>query len=171
VSTEHDEALGHWRGGRTLEAGKLIFESLPRDGRPKWAADILRAVVKRTGLTSPPIERILRIAADPDQWKEGHEVFDEARDQTLQLEAMAVRSPREDLMLRQILLAELVAKVLYNATDPPDEFDEDSGWWIASCLWDVIEAVGDDDFAASMWVRLSSGGDRSGVGTSSDTKE
>jgi len=47
-----------------------------------------------------------------------------------------------------------VAKVTYNATNPTDEFDEDSGWWIARCLKDVLELLGDDEFSRSMWTTL-----------------
>jgi hypothetical protein len=35
------------------------------------------------------------------------------------------------LLMEHLVLAELVAKVTYNETNPDDEFDEDSGWWVA----------------------------------------
>jgi hypothetical protein len=38
----------------------------------------------------------------------------------------------QETLASLLLLAEMVAKVTYNATDPPDEFDENSGWWIAA---------------------------------------
>ena len=34
-----------------------------------------------------------------------------------------------------LALAESVAKVTYNATNPPDKFDEDSGWYLGVWLW------------------------------------
>jgi hypothetical protein len=49
-------------------------------------------------------------------------------------------------------LAENVAKVLYNATDPRDEFDEDSGWWIVSCLKDILDVLKDDEFSKVAWL-------------------
>jgi len=61
-------------------------------------------------------------------------------------------------MLRQVALAELVAKVTYNATSPDDDFDEDSGWWIGRLLKDVLEAAGDADFATTAWSLLAEGG-------------
>jgi hypothetical protein len=51
-------------------------------------------------------------------------------------------------------LAELVAKVTYNATDPPDRFDEDSGWWIAACLRDLVDRLGDEEFSEAAWSAL-----------------
>ena len=52
------------------------------------------------------------------------------------------------------VVAELVAKVTYNETDPDDEFDEDSGWWIAPCVKTVLEEIGDAGFERSMWLML-----------------
>ncbi len=46
------EARRLWEKGNTLEAGKLIFESLPAGTRPQWAARVLRLVVEWTGIAS-----------------------------------------------------------------------------------------------------------------------
>ena len=51
-------------------------------------------------------------------------------------------------------LAELVAKVTYNATNPEDEFDEDSGWWIAVHMRWFIEHWGDALFTDAAWNAL-----------------
>ena len=51
-------------------------------------------------------------------------------------------------------LAELVAKVTYNAVDPPDEFDEDSGWWIAASLRGFVDLWMDDEFSKVAWSAL-----------------
>jgi hypothetical protein len=149
------QASEYWRDGRTLEAGRLIFENLSPDVRPKWAANILASVVKRTGVKSSPIEHILQIANHPSEWNKGHDAFSSARRLTLELDRLGERRSAEQTLLRRLLfLAELVAKVTYNATNPTDEFDEDSGWWIARCLKDVLELLGDDEFSRSMWTTL-----------------
>jgi len=70
---------------------------------------------------------------------------------TLKLEKAHFRSRSEKLLLPHLLLAELVAKVTYNATNPDDEFDEDSGWWIAVCLKDILDSVSDSAFSEKMW--------------------
>lgn len=61
-------------------------------------------------------------------------------------------------MVRSLLpLGELVAKVTYNATNPMDEFDEDSGWWIAPCLQDILSRLNDDAFSNEAWAAFFSG--------------
>ena len=43
-------------------------------------------------------------------------------------------------------------KVTYNATNPNDEFDEDSGWWIVACLRGFVDARWkDEEFATAAW--------------------
>jgi hypothetical protein len=61
---------------------------------------------------------------------------------------------QQALLLRNLLLAELVAKVTYNSTNPPDEFDEDSGWWVAPCLKDILDFVDDEQFSTAAWAVL-----------------
>jgi hypothetical protein len=57
-------------------------------------------------------------------------------------------------LLSLLALTELVAKVTYNATDPTDEFDEDSGSWIAVCLKELLDSLKDDALSKSMWSAL-----------------
>lgn len=151
-------AASSWSEDNAADAGRLLFESLPTRMQPAWAREILAAVVRRTGLSSPAIDFVERVASDPAAWPKGHDAFDAARDETLSFQHLRetrTLSPREDLMERQLLLAELVAKVTYNATDTDAPFDRDSGWWVATCLRDVLDEIGDDAFARDMWVLLS----------------
>lgn len=149
------QARSHWVNGQSLEAGKLIFAMVPIDFRPHWAARILRLVLERTGFKSQPIERIISIVDCPNDWNKAHDAFSALRKATMDLEQLRVLSPRHVLQLKQLLLAELVAKVTYNSTNPLDEFDEDSGWWIALCLKDILDTVNDEEFSATMWSTLS----------------
>jgi hypothetical protein len=48
-------------------------------------------------------------------------------------------------------LAELVAKVSYNATDPLDEFDEDSGAWIVAVAKGFATVSKDRAFDQELW--------------------
>lgn len=148
------QALALWQAGETVEAGRVIFERVPEDARPAWAAGILRAIIARTGISSAAIEGVLQVVAGP--WSQAHQAFDAARDESFKLEKVSGALPTERLPLRVVLLAELVAKVTYNATKPDDEFDEDSGWWIGSCLREVLEAAGDPDPAGAAWALLTS---------------
>ena len=147
-----NKACQYWREGQTLEAGRLIFEHLPREARPNWAANILRLVIERTEVNSPVIERIMHIASHPSEWKEAHGAFSLARGLTMKLNKLQSRSAKDTLLLQHIGLAELVAKVAYNATNPVDEFDEDSGWWITVSLKNILDLVGDEAFSRSMWL-------------------
>ncbi len=72
----------------------------------------------------------------------------------MKLDKLITRSPEQTLLLQQVGLAELVAKVIYNATNPPDEFDGDSGWWVAVCLKSILDLLNDDEFSRLMWLNL-----------------
>ena len=149
-----DSAFASWNDGEPIEAGRLIFESIKKQDQPAWAANVLQRVVDRTGIKSIVIENILRCAKSPQDWNGGHKAFSLAREATLKLEESGNLSVEQELLLCTLLLAELVAKVTYNATDPVDEFDEDSGWWIAVCLKDILQLIGDDKFSEVMWAAL-----------------
>jgi len=146
-----ERAAAFWRGGQSLEAGRLIFENLPTEVRTKWASRILRLVLDRSGVRCSPIEQILQIADHATEWRNAHGVFSTLRKETLDLEKLQTRSEEKNLLLCHLYLAENVAKVIYNATDPPDEFDEDSGWWIVSCLKCVLDLLNDDAFSKAAW--------------------
>jgi hypothetical protein len=143
-----------WNNGQTLDAGKVIYECLPVEARPLWAARVLRLVVKRTGIISQPIEHAIGIANTPRDWGKANGAFLTLRVATLELENLQERSPKQELLLNNMLLAELVAKVTYNATSPSDEYDEDSGWWIAQCLKDILDLINDEKFSIVAWTTL-----------------
>jgi hypothetical protein len=155
------EARSLWNKGNALEAGKLIFENLTVGTRPQWAARVLRLVVDRTGVKSPPVELAISIANTPNDWGKAHDAFSTVRDATLELERLKQLSPPQTLLLMHLCLAELVAKVAYNETNPVDEFDEDSGWWVAPCLKDLLDSFDDEKFSEAAWSALSlDGGDQ-----------
>jgi hypothetical protein len=146
-----EQAAEFWRGGQSLAAGRLIFENLPTEVRPKWASRILRLVIERSGVRFSPIEQVLRIADHAKGWRNARGAFSALRKATLDLERLQTRSKEQNLLLCHLYLAENVAKVIYNATDPPDEFDEDSGWWVVSCLKSVLDLLNDDQFSKVAW--------------------
>jgi hypothetical protein len=153
-------AAEFWKEGQPLEAGKLIFENLPSQTRPKWAAKILRLVLGRSGVDQTPFWMVLHTADHQAMWGNGHRAFSMLRGEVLKLDGLRSRGKlaSEQVLLAEVLsLAELVAKVTYNATDPPDEFDEDSGWWIAACLRGFVENVWrDEEFSKAAWSALCS---------------
>lgn len=177
-------AAEYWQDGVPLEAGRLIFEQLPNELRPQWAAGILKLVLARSGVNpsnfegagpkwvarilrfvlatigfrSALFESVLLIANDPRQWKQGHRIFDELRASLLRLqlqeEMFGFLTKKQELISRLLSLAELVAKVTYNATKPPDPFDEDSGWRIATNLHNFVSTLDDKEFAEAAWSAL-----------------
>lgn len=154
------KAREHWNNGNGLEAGRLIFEQLSLQARPEWASRILKLVVERSGIRTPALDQVLFAAERQACWKRGHDLFAALRASTLQLDALRRErglSDEEELANSVLSLAELVAKVIYNASNPIDEFDEDSGWWIAASLRGFVDQVWHDErFAKAAWLALSS---------------
>lgn len=152
------QAAEHWAKSESLEAGKLIYENLPSKVRPRWAAGILKLILDRSGIQSSLFSQLQAAADHEDMWKSGHQLFSKLRHKTLRLDELR-RGPGltkdEELLASVVSLAELVAKVIYNATNPPDEFDEDSGWWIAACLRGFVDhGWSDEHFATVAWSAL-----------------
>ena len=78
--TSHlQQADESWAKGQALEAGKLIFENLPPESRPRWASGILRVVLNKSGLRSSLFDQVLAAADCQGKWKTGHCVFDNLR--------------------------------------------------------------------------------------------
>ena len=151
------QAAEYWATGKPLEAGKLVYEGLPPKDRPRWAGRILKTVLNRSGIALTPFNQVLSTSEQEELWKYGNEVFDALRTATLRLDELrSVGLSEDEKLLASILaLAELVAKVIYNATNPLDEFDEDSGWWIAVCLRGFVDhRWTDEDFALAAWSAL-----------------
>ena len=128
------EAKSLWDSGQILEAGRIVFEQVAITRRPIWAAKALRFAADLTGIQDWIVSECIRISECPGDWHLGKSLFDRIRDKVLDLERMKNRTRSQDLSLDVWLLAELVAKLAYNATDPADEFDDDTGWWVAVCL-------------------------------------
>ena len=149
-----ERALQYWQAGKPREAGRLLFENMPEENRPRWATRILELVVNKTGVKSAPVERILYIGKHPTEWHMAHEAFCSARRLGLKLREAKVRSTETIFLCYHLGLAEVVAKVIYNGTNPRDEFDRDAGWWIPECLKQILDSVNDEEFSKSMWSAL-----------------
>jgi hypothetical protein len=147
-----DDAYRRWSSGDTLKAGRLIYEQLPNDRRPLWAASILnlcRSLIQRVS----EIDAVHEIASNPSRWKEAHAAFWPIRDLTLKAE----RSNSTDPVYEGVLhVTENTAKVTYNASGEPIPFDEDAGWWLVSNLRYLIDKVNDAEFEKKAWSIVSS---------------
>lgn len=146
-----DHRLAHvrglWEAGRYLEAGRVVYEDLPRERRPVWAASMLAAVC-RYAPSTPEIDAVLEVARTPVRWHEGHDVFDAVRRRTLQMHG------RDRVYEAVLMLAENTAKVIYNATLPSAPFDADSGWWLVPNLMAVCALAQDPALTERAWTLI-----------------
>lgn len=151
------EAGNHWNSGDPLRAGRVLFEAIPANQRPEWAANTLQFAMKALDIEEAYLVRALNTARDTSRWKEGHKLLDSIRTQTLRLEskeAKAALDIRETRLLYLTHIAELVAKVSYNASDPVGPFDRDSGWYLAVLLSKLADLLEDDEFRQNSWAIL-----------------
>lgn len=152
---EAGTAFEYWNGGKSFDAGKLIFEALPNALRPRWASRILRLLLVKSGTQSPLFDPVMLTAEQPSRWSNGHRVFSKVRAEVLRLDELLrqdLQSKEQKLHHALLCFAELVMKVTYNATSPFDEFDEDSGWWIVACLRAFVDVQWkDEEFANAAW--------------------
>ena len=112
---------------------------------------MLKLVLERSRVHCAPIQDLARIADHASEWGTAHSAFSVLRESTLKLERWGTWTKRQKLRLCHLYLAENVAKVIYNAIDPPNEFDEDSGWWVVSCLKDILDLLNDNEFSQVAW--------------------
>jgi hypothetical protein len=140
-------ALDLWNAGRATEAGELLCTQIPDAVRPFWAARILDACRRHTKF--PLAVRVVSVIAKRRfLWRWGHVAFGEVRRLTLQWDEATTK---DEVYGGLLCLAENVAKVTYNATNPRDPFDEDAGAWVVSCLRFIANKVHDPEFEAKAW--------------------
>lgn len=119
-----------------IKIGQQIFEKLPNDIIPGWASLILSRFDHHIKEMPASIRELYPIVEDKDRWKEAHAQFTKIR--TFALE-------NEDYQPYNYLrLAELVAKVTYNASGQSAPFDSDSGHYIASLALKATEYFRDN---------------------------
>ena len=124
--------------------GRRLFERQPTP--VEWSLRVLEAIEHLSpGITE--VAAILESGRDRVRWVQGHAVFDAARRRYL-------REPRGTPTAAVLNFAELVAKVVYNATDPPGPFDEDSGWYIGPLAFLITKAADDPALTATVRTAL-----------------
>ncbi len=106
-----------------IKIGQQIFENLRNDIRPGWAGLVLSRFDHYIKDLPISISDLYPIIDDKNRWKEAHEQFAKIR-----VFGLSNKNYKPESYLR---LAELVAKVTYNASGQPAPFDSDSGHYIA----------------------------------------
>ncbi len=143
-----DDARKQWQAGEPLVAGQLLFEAVPTSNIAEWSLRILDLAMKWIPAPSP----VRRLAKIKGRWSlfspTPRQHFEAIRNLTMKLDALESRSQSEVCISNLCYLAENIAKVLANSRNRSDEpeFDEDSGWWIVSCLYACAKCVGSQQF-------------------------
>jgi hypothetical protein len=137
-----------WRN-KPLEAGIVIYAQIPRDVRPAWAAGILSICCSRFSTVPTPIQRVLTIARDPEQWHQMHDAFSAVRQITL-----AEGEPVDGALHSLLRVAENTAKVIYNASGSSAPFDESSGARLVRCAREFSDCLRNDEFTERLWGML-----------------
>ncbi|MDY3530303.1 hypothetical protein PG593_11035 [Riemerella anatipestifer] len=119
-----------------IKIGQQIFENLPNDIRPGWAGLVLSRFDYYIKDVPTSISELYPIINDIDRWKEAHEQFTKIR-----VFGLENKNYNPENYLR---LAELVAKVTYNASGQSAPFDSDSGHYIASLALKATEYFEDN---------------------------
>src|SRR5688572_15162433 len=94
-----------WEGGKPLEAGQILFDALEPDVRPKWASNVLRFILRKSGISTELFEQVLFTAETKRMWANGHRVFSTLRASVLELDALA---SSQRLTSRQSLLRDVL---------------------------------------------------------------
>ncbi len=103
------------------------------------------------------IERaLLNIAATPENWPEAYDVFHALRKQTLAVEKSNAGGKDHNIHVFLLLLAENVAKVIYNASGKAAPFDHDSGQALVLAAAGVAMHLDDPAFSEYVWKAISS---------------
>jgi hypothetical protein len=141
-----DQAHEHWMAdNRPFELGRLLYDNLPTEKRPQWAASILRLAYTRTRIVSE-IDFLLTIAEDPKRWNEALQALDSLRGITL--------VDRNALHYEIVDMAQKVAKVTHNASGQPDPFPNDIGCRMIVDLHQIVNLVDNNAFTAHVWDKL-----------------
>lgn len=145
-----------WEAGESDRAGRAIYDAIPNQLRPGWAADILELVCSRLPAVPDQVRAVVEIGRNPRRFRGAHAAFSGVRALTLAEGESGAGGPEYAAMLG---VAEDAAKVIYNASgvrEPirPGEqapFDEECGYWLARSLCHLARACGSPDFGRSAW--------------------
>jgi hypothetical protein len=135
------QARAYWDEGFPRRTGMVIFECIPLDDRPLWAADLLEAVYSHIP-PIPQVTAVLEFATKPELWPhsrrhEAHGIFDAVRD---------INLTSDESAHYQILdLAEDAAGITYTARQYPAPFDHARGWRIVELLYHLIKTLALDE--------------------------
>lgn len=99
---------------------------------------------------APPSEaaEVVRVGANSAHWAQAHKAFDRVRNLTLAAERGAANSNDPRYLL--LFVAENSARVIYNASRPPDPFDDDSPEWLLRTMSQFLNALPEQSRRATL---------------------
>jgi len=104
-----------------IQEGRKVFDNVPHGVQPCWGGLLLDRCMQVLD-AMPLIEKLQHIIDNPQQWSQAHSLFIEIRQ-------FGLEHP-EYQPAPFLPLAEKIAKITYNATNPDAPFDTNSGWFI-----------------------------------------
>jgi len=142
-------ANAFWHEDQPVNAGMLIFERIPLDLRPQWAAAILEMAYLYIE-PLPEIDRVFNFVRQPEAWplekgREAHGVFDAVR------HFCKARGFPSDLLESVCGLAENVAGITFTSRQFAAPFDHNRGWWIAQNIKTINSHLPPTKFLEVAW--------------------
>ena len=125
--------------GRSLQAGKMVYEQLPKDFRPHWAGSILDLCRGRFPHVRE-VDEVYFISCAAPHWERARQSVVAIRNLTCSDTAPFAGAP---LLFR---LAEHTAQVIYNASGGAAPYDHNVGWKLVEDLHVICEFLGDAEF-------------------------
>lgn len=138
-----------WLHGNALLVGKALMEAIP----PAEQVSRVVQVLDLCQHSYDPIPQVLHactIGRDSALWPLGREAFNSLRALSL-AEEKRRSNPRLSALLN---VAEMTAKTIYNATDPPAPFDRPSAWRLVAFARDFVLLTADDRLTDAVWFAL-----------------
>jgi hypothetical protein len=133
-----------WDSGQALKAGEILYEHLRPQQRPLWAVEVLSHCCQLFPPV-PAVENVRTIALATERWPEAYNAFGVIRELGLSSQS------QPPLMQEFLSLAELVAKVTYNATGHSAPFDHNAGWKLVKALHGICELHNCSKFTVQSW--------------------
>lgn len=131
--TRRRELFAAWAAG-DLGAAVEIAARIPATKQPAWAASLVSWCAERAPRRPLEVDRLLEIAPDVTRWHEARGVFHVLRERKLAAQG------DEDLTAL-LSVAELAAKVTFNASGGSAPFDRDSAARLAVALRRFVERL------------------------------
>ena len=132
-----------WDEDCAYQSGELIVSLIPAGSRPVWAATLLHNVLRYVPYT-PEFDEVVDITQHSRRWPEALAAFHRVR--TLRQE-----ETHDRVYDTVAALAENVAKVTYNASNPTVPFDRDAGPRAVADFKRILDAVADPALCSRAW--------------------